>query len=74
VLFHAVLVPLFGDSDSLIYFLWFICGPFIALACAATMVYVLDRFLPPLARLVSGGRPTSLEKKAQAAGKMVTAN
>jgi len=72
IIFYAAWLPLAGDRDSPVYLVWFLSAPFIALACAATMVYVLNRFLPPLARLISGGRLSSSKPEAKSDGKLAT--
>lgn len=56
LLFNGLWMPVLGDRDSYVYFLWFLSAPLIAMIASMAMVNVAARIFPSLAILITGGR------------------
>jgi len=56
VLWEGLVRRLIGSAEALAYALWFAAAPFVAMLCAALIVELTARIMPPLAALLTGGR------------------
>lgn len=56
LIFFGGWMPLFGDRQSDMYIVWFLCAPLLSMLVAFCIVQVAIRIAPPLATLITGGR------------------
>ncbi len=56
VLFFAIWQPLFGDRGSMLFLVWFLLSPLLAMYIAVIIVQLTLKVAPWLATLITGGR------------------
>ena len=56
ILFHGLWSPLLGGPESYFHIVWFVSGPFVAMAAAMIIVKLAGSAHPQLATVLTGGR------------------
>lgn len=66
VVFFGVWLPVFGDRESPNFIIWFLAAPLTSMLIAIAMVKFAQRYVPPMASLITGGRMKSVLKQGSA--------